>query len=122
MLKRSRGNYTPKQVKRCSQLGGEFGKEFSRLVSEAMGVKLHASYKKKPARYKRDIRVSMDEFTKDGLFDIMPGREHKSFPGFLAQTPVKDPRKLGQRLAVLSKENDLWKRMATARRAQVNQQ
>ena len=38
MLKRSRGNYTEKQVYRCSHLGGDFGKIVNGRFRHAMGM------------------------------------------------------------------------------------
>jgi len=116
MLKRSRGQYTSQQVKRCAQIGGEFGKTIGKLVAESAGTHMISASQKTPGKYNADIREFVESFRADGLFDVHPGRQHPSFEGFMARKVVKNPEKLGRRLAELSRDFDLWRRIAAARR------
>ena len=115
MLKRGRSHITDKQVKRCSQIGGEFGKNFDKMVSESLGTTVSFTYRKNPQKYQRDLEVFVAEFQKADLFDVKPGRCHKAFPAFTAHTPLKDPEKLGRHLRKLSHDMDLWRRAARTR-------
>lgn len=109
MMKRSRGQYTDKQVMRCSQLGGEFGREFHRLVSENMGMGHEGIGKKSSNIYQKDVVACVKELQPDALFDYCPPREHKAFPGFVRSSQIKDPQKLGRHLNRLSEDLDFWR-------------
>lgn len=115
MLKRARGQYTDKNVERCSQVVGEFGKQFSRLVSEAVGAGVMSNYKKDTPRYKRDIEVFVEQFSPCAFFDVRPGRAHPTFKEFVAEQTLKDPEKFGAKLLEHSHTLDIWRRRAQAR-------
>ena len=122
MMKRSRGQYTPQQVKRCSQLGGEFGKEFHSLVSDSLGLPIKEMTRKASNKYKNDLKLFVREFSPDALFDYIPGREHKGFSDFVAKQALRSPYKLGKKLADLSTQMDFWRRRAQRARPNPNAQ
>ena len=112
MLKRSRGRYTPKQVERCAQLGGAFGKEIDRLFTNSgIGDFMTRDTKVHKIPYEEDVQHFVREFQDDALLDYLPGREHKGFENFLYSTKILSPQTLGRKLHALSKTLDKWRRI-----------
>ena len=93
MLKKSRGQYTDKQIKRCSQLGGEFGREFLRLLSENIALGHEASGQKPNNVYKQDITLAIKELHNDALFDYVPPRHYRAFATFTRTNRITAPQK-----------------------------
>ena len=112
MLKHSRGRYTDAQVKRCSQLSGEYGKLFHSTFAQSIGKGHPLTHKKSNSPYKKDLEVFVEDFQGDALFDYLPVREHKAFPEFVWTQKIKDPVKLGKKLKAHSQTLDFWKRRA----------
>ena len=108
MLKRSRGNYTEKQIARCAQLSGTFGREMDRLFTEAglghfVTPNVHA---RSHNRYAEDIATFVAEFQKDGLLEYIPGRHHKGFKNFEHKQTIRDPQRLAHHLMRLAENMD----------------
>ena len=57
-----------------------------------------------------DVKVFIEEYEKDNLFDFNPGREHRSFPDFKYNLDV-DHAELKHRLLAFSQEMDRKREM-----------
>ena len=112
MLKRSRGQYTPKMVQRCSQMGGAFGKVFHQQLCRSFDLRPESSAKKRASVYKKDIQALLAEFEPDALFAYIPGREHKGFKAFVHQPALDQEVKLGKKFAKLSHDLSFWRNRA----------
>ena len=116
MLMRSRGNYTDKQVYRCSHLGGDFGKVVHKLFCQAMGMSPDSKPRhKKASSHHEDVKKFARDFQRDALFDYVPLRHHVGFANYEHSTSLKDPIRLGMKLSRLSKDLDFWRRRSQFR-------
>ena len=79
MLKKSRGNVTPRQVERCAQMSGGFGREIAALYSAARltsGFVRDTNTKRKGSI---DVLDFSDAYRDDRLWDKIPGRSHRMY-------------------------------------------
>jgi hypothetical protein len=60
-------------------------------------VKTTTSYSKQKD-YSEDIKSFVEEYEKNKLFTIIPGRSHPSFPDFAQPNSISSPEKLKARL------------------------
>ena len=78
MLKRSRGIYTERQVQRCAEMSGAYGKDVSRILAATT-----QHHENRPGQTKKATVLAGDvlKFTKiyggDGLLSYVPGRSHR---------------------------------------------
>jgi hypothetical protein len=63
----------------------------------------HASQK-----YKDDVDVLLKALLPRDLFTLQPGRQLGSFPNFVRDMPLRDPRSLRQQVHSIGAEMDLW--------------
>jgi hypothetical protein len=122
MLKNSRGQYAEAHVRRCSRLGGGFGREIDRMFHAAMfGYESYTKRPKHKPHYAHDVMQFVEEFRSDGLFDYFPPREHDAFPQYVDNSNrIKSPIRFGRHLVSLSEDIDYWRHRASrARRPDV---
>ena len=85
----------PKQVQRCAQMSGAFGKEVDGLLTEGgLGDPVHRESSAKKQVYGKDVDF-LREFWKDALCEYQPGRQHKCFENYRWSTDIKSPDVLG---------------------------
>ena len=109
MAKRSRGNYTERQVNRCALMSGAFGREIDRLFGEAgLGDGNCDIYQKRLKSNVKDITKFVNEFAKDALLDYLPPRAHRGIGELDMASQIHRPRELGMKLRELSVAMDLW--------------
>ncbi|XP_038047575.1 uncharacterized protein LOC119721568 [Patiria miniata] len=110
MLLRSRGRYTPKQVQRCAQMSGAFGKQIDRLITDGgLGDLVQGNGSKTRHANKKDVLDFVKEFQKDLLFVYHPGRYHRGFEEYAYSTGIKSPDLLGRKLRKTAEVMDMWK-------------
>ena len=59
--------------------------------------------------FKRDMAKFVVEFSNDRLFDVIPGRQHSAFQGFVSVRTINDPGKLKRRLKKCSRKLDIYR-------------
>ena len=110
-MKRSRGRYTEKEVQRCAEMGGSFGKDIDKILNHAGVLSFtessssRAGFKK---RQQEDIMAFVNQFNADKLFSFVPNRSHVGLEAFQYINKIKQPLKLGKKLRVLSEVLDDW--------------
>ena len=85
MMKRSRGRYTEKEVQRCAEMGGAFGKDLDRLLTSAGVVTFDDSFSRSDSQKRRqieDIKEFVRDYRSDNLFGNVPGRFHEGLSNF----------------------------------------
>lgn len=58
---------------------------------------------------KEEVEKFIEEFREDGLFDLVPGRQHSAFPGFVSVRTIDNPGKLKQRLKKYARKLDAYR-------------
>ena len=109
MLRRSKGQYTAKQINRCAQMSGPFGKEMERIMtSSQLGhYSTNPRHSSLSRRVVEDVATFVAEFTNDGLFDCRPGRSHHGFEDFAYEAKIEEPIKMGGKMKT-SVDIDSW--------------
>jgi hypothetical protein len=108
--KNSGGQLTDATVQRAGKMAGALGRTLETVFQEnfadgASGDAGHTSRKD----FADDISDFVKEYKKERLFDVIPGRHHKSFPSFNRFAPIDEPGKLKALLIKPSKKLD-WNR------------
>lgn len=107
--------YTDKQIDRCAQMTGSFGKELDRLF-QASGIGKSATHHLASAsiskKHKADIAKFVREYKKDKLLAFIPGRIHKGFENFTYRQSIKDPQKMGRTMRSLAEQMDDWRSLS----------
>ena len=106
-LKHSNGQYTDNHVKRCSQIVGQI----SGKVNEIMHVDITGIYEKGSKRtemhFSQEVKKFVTTYKRDKLWDVIPGRQHSSFPQFVAPTSIARPAHLKARVRKHSRTMDI---------------
>ena len=105
-LHHAHGQYTDKTVKRAGKIVGSLSRDLDRAFAENI-TEIHTDdgYRKRKD-YNHDVRFFITEYSKDKLFDYIPGRQHDSFPKFGYQTDIANPEQLKMRFLKYSKKLD----------------
>lgn len=111
MMKHSRGKYTNKQVDRCAQMGGAFGKKVDEIFTASGLGSFETFSKMKRPSHSQDILLFTKEYLPDALFDYIPIRHHTGFQHFCLKSVscIKKPGDMGKKLEDLSRQVDLWR-------------
>ena len=110
MIKRSRGRYTDKQIKRCSQLGGAFGKEVDKIFQKSITEQQATGVGPKQANKtsNEDLEEFFDLYGPEGLFRYQPDRNPRHLPQTTPIGELKHPFLLGQFLLKASTNMEAW--------------
>ena len=82
-LKTAQGRYTDQPVERISKLNGVLGKDIEKVFSKKIVEKFMTQSKATKVTYKNDLEKFVKTYRNNDLFKCVPGRFHKSFPGFI---------------------------------------
>lgn len=111
MMKRSHGKYTDKEVQRCAKMGGDFGKDLDKLLTNAGVVSFEDSRSSRDSHKKRqvlDIKAFVKEYQSDDLFSNVPGRFHEGLNNFRYKNTVEKPVNMGRKMRRLAEDMDRW--------------
>ena len=111
MMKRARGKSTDQEVERCAKIGGTFGKDLDKLVTNAGKVSFEETWSSRHSHKKRqvqDIKAFVKEYRSDNLFAAVPGRYHAGLKKFRYENTIEEPIKFGRKLRKLSQDMDKW--------------
>ncbi|XP_078141846.1 uncharacterized protein LOC144539769 [Centroberyx gerrardi] len=112
MAHRSRGMYTDRQIQRCAETSGAFGKDLDRIFAVAgVGNSVSPQFSSGSAhkRIQADVAQFVSEYGKDGLFAFLPGRSHQGFDEFTYPRNIRDPQRMGELMKSFAKDMDLWR-------------
>ena len=114
MLKRSRGNLTHKQILRCAQMSGAFGRQLDRIVTTScLGDMLTSVYTAPEKPYVRDIPLVVEEYGRRKLCAYKPQRTpHRGFVGLTNSGKIYKPISMGKKIRDLAQRMDDWRRLA----------
>ena len=111
-LRRSRGTYTDAQVARCSQLGGQFGRNLSKLFCGAIGSEKDHFVRNCESVDKTDVAHFLETYSQDRLWSFIPGRQHDGFANIKHEWKFKNGAKFAAKMASLSQSLDCWRTFA----------
>ena len=111
MLKNARGNYTDREIGRCAQMSGPFGKQLDNMFTSAgiVDMRSHPT-KKRSNAYLADIKRFVQEYQAEALCDYIPGRNHDGFEEYQQTNRIKSPTALGRNLFAKSQHLDMCKK------------
>ena len=96
-MKHTRGKYTDNMTDMAGKIVGMMGKDIDNIFQTNIGEgEIRRSSRK--GDYHNDIVHLVGDLLGENLFGHIPGRQHRSFPGFLRKTSIRDPGKLKGRL------------------------
>ena len=114
MLKQSGGNVTPKQVLRCAQMSGPYGRQLDAIFTQSgLGDMDVRDCRQRIPAYKADVARFLQEYQNDNLCSYQPGRMHRGMRDFNYPRKLrKSPLKLGIHLKQLARNMDNFRALA----------
>ena len=75
----------------------------------------------RPRHYDEDLKLFLERFRDEALFDYIPGREHSEFHDFEeSSNRLKSPVKFARHVAALRKEMGFWRQRGNDARPPTN--
>ena len=113
MLKRANGNYTEKQILRCTQMSGTFGRQLDRVFTKSgLGAMETRRDKVREKAFQKDLSLFVEECGRRNLCCYKPGRRaHKGFADIGVDAHITNPIAMGQKMVYLSTRMDNWRRL-----------
>ena len=118
MLKRSRGRYTPDQIRQVAIMSGAFGSSVQRGVEKALGMLPPCSRQHHNTKYRSDVHKFSKLMKTRQLFEYVADRSAGHFQQFNHTKAINEPAKLGHRICELSTKLDFWRKQTTMAPAQ----
>lgn len=106
-LSYAHGRYTSKTITRAGKIVGALGKALDKAYHKNVcDTDVNESFRHR-YDYAHDVRSFCVEYRKDGLFDVVPGRQHSALPNFTdGMSTILKPSKLKSRLLQYSEQLD----------------
>ena len=108
-LRQARGVYSDDHVARCSQLGGQFGKNLEALFYDHVGTEQNKYTKDCSHVSASDVNFFLTNYVNEELWEHIPGRQHHGFERVRHEWKIRNCDKLAKKLAYLSNRLDLWR-------------
>ena len=102
------GSYTDEHVARCSQLGGSFGRDLEQMLLQNVGSDRQGFIPDCNHVSNSDVRVFLNEYQTDRLWDYLPGRVHEGFADIKHEWKIRNPAAFAKKMSALSEKLDLW--------------
>jgi len=105
-LQYAHGRYTDATITRAGKIVGSLGAALDAAFHQQVcETDVDESYRRKHD-YASDVRAFCGEYARDKLFDVIPGRQHRSFPAYVPRANIADPEALKRRLIMYSRKLD----------------
>ena len=113
MAKHCRGRYTDKEIQRCAQMSGAYGKSVDSIFAEAGLLDKEADSVSHKPHFKKDIAKFVSEYQQDALVDYLPttDRIHRGFKNYERTVGLPRPRDMALKILQLSQDLDLWREL-----------
>ena len=100
MLKRAKGNYTPKQILRCAQISGAFGRQLDRIFTRSgLGSMDTKRDKVRDKAFQRDLPLFVEVYTGGHLCRYTQARRpHKGFTAIEVDPHITNSIGMGQKM------------------------
>jgi hypothetical protein len=106
MLKNSKGNYTDEHVQRCSQVCGDMSSKIDRICHYDIGGIYQIAKKDEKHTNTELVQKFVKVYSRDKLFDLIPGRQHDAFAKFKYCVGIPRPAHFKARLLKYSRKMD----------------
>ena len=107
------GELTEATVARYSQLAGSLGDSLSKAYCGQVCEDETFLSRENATNYTQDVKKLVTDLKGEKLFNIIPGRAFKSYPGFHTLSGTKHPERLRKKILFLSQRLDRNRKVAT---------
>ncbi|XP_038045923.1 uncharacterized protein LOC119720343 [Patiria miniata] len=108
MVSRTQDVHSDKEGEQQGKLSDEFVRDLEGIFLQSRTPESTQAAQEQ-LKFDHDVKYFASAYMHDGLFDIVPGRHHKSFPFFKHTVNVDCPELMGKKLLRLSQCMDSWR-------------